>query len=403
MLSVEDLIDRLSCNGKYLFDSPIIRYSVDQSIIDSFSEQISKGLGLTQKQRNHSLNIIRRYYKLLGKELNVNIDSIINPPNFSSPLRIVNNQKTIEIDRVHYDTPKIILSFPYHQVLVDRVRDYKRKQPRFEALMIEWNSTMRGWIFNLNEQNVIFLSELLSEGFTADEDFLNVLSEIRKIEENFSEYIPHLTYSNNTFKLQNTHSSIPAINCKNLIDALVASRRYGINTWDDTVDLMIKSTEVSSPVRDFFKGKFANNSIATIPNAVLEDFSEVLKYNKKTLFVIPGGNELHHLKFIRNLLKQNGYTDSDLSVLFRLEQKTGKDFNEYVKLSNLNNPIDDNIRAFFISKKIPNPLAEKNYHFDLIVYFGITAAHYTLKFYLRDNFNSIKLNLVTDSGNIFNA
>lgn len=402
MLTVEDLIDRLACNGKYLFEKPLVRYYVDQNTVDSFSEQLAQGLGLTYKQKMHSLNIIRRYYKVLKTELNVDIDAIINPPNFSTPTRIISNQKTIKIVHAGFSSSKIVVKFPYEDNIVGSIREYKKGLHRSESLMVEWDTSIRSWVFNFNEPNVLFLSNLLSHGFTADEEFNNALEKINEVLDNHSNYIPHISYENGKFFLKNAHSSIPELEWNNPTEALVTARRYGITSWDDIVDTMVNSEDFSQSVREFFQGKLAKNSFNTV-SSPLSDFTEILKYSGKVLFVIPGGSELEHLIHVCKLLKSIGYSNEEISVLFRLDQKSGKDFNEYVKLSSLNNPIEENIRAFFISKKFPRPLEEKNYNFDLIVYFGINAAHYTLRYYLRESINSIKLELITKTGTLFDA
>lgn len=402
MLTVEDLIDRLACNGKYLFEKPLVRYFVDQNTVDSFSEQLAQGLGLTYKQKMHSLNIIRRYYKVLKDELNVDIDAIINPPNFSTPTRIISNQKTIKIVHAGFSSSKIVVKFPYEDKIVGSIREYKKGLHRSESIMIEWDSSIRCWVFNFNEPNVLFLSKLINHGFIADKEFNDALEKIDEILENHSNYIPHVSYENGKFFLKNVHSSIPNLEWNNPIEALVTARRYGITSWDDTVDSMVTSEDFSNPMREFFQGKLAKNSFNTL-SVPLADFSEILKYSGKVLFVIPGGSELEHLTSVCNLLKSIGYSNEEISVLFRLDQKFGKDFNNYVKLASLNNPIDENVRAFFISKKFPRPLEEKNYNFDLVVYFGINAAHYTLRCYLRESINSIKLELITKTGNLFDA
>ena len=68
-----------------------------------------------------------------------------------------------------------------------------------------------------------------------------------------------------------------------------------------------------------------------------------------------------------------------MTVLFRLDNDKGKDFNEFVKMFQLNNPLDEKIKIVFLSGKIPKTLINYNREIDVIINLGDEAAHYTQK------------------------
>ena len=58
----------------------------------------------------------------------------------------------------------------------------------------------------------------------------------------------------------------------------------------------------------------------------------------------------------------NIFFNEDISVLFRVDNDTGRTFNEYIKTNKLNNPIDSNTKVVYINtNKFPKPLLKSNW------------------------------------------
>ena len=102
---------------------------------------------------------------------------------------------------------------------------------------------------------------------------------------------------------------------------------------------------------------------------------------------------LEHLTYAHDYLKSIGYTNEQMTVLFRLDSSFGKMCNSYIKENKLNSPISNKIKFTFISGKIPKPLIESGKNFDAVIHFGTNSAHYTLKNYIKHHNNVISMNI----------
>lgn len=381
---IEDLLERLACSGNY-FAKPYIPVSLfDKDIIKSLAEQIMSGKSFTQKQRNLVLKIIKKYSKTLSNDLSIDVIELVNNPNFRMPLRTVVENRSIIIEKDSNNITKIFVRFPYDNSIVESIKDYRHRLPRLESTQIYWNSTVRAWEFGFSECNIQFLSGLLLKQFTADETFLEIYKEIQQVEQNIERYVPMVVSDNNIFKFKNTFNTVPEYQSDNLIDILIKARRHGIEYWDDTVNDLLKSGNYSENVITFFE-----NTLELNKNSSLLDITDLIKYSDNVLFIIPGGNELKTVSNTHSLLKKQGATNKDISILFRLDNALGKKFNEYVKDNSLNEPITDQTKYFFISGKVPKPLLESNRYFDLVVQFGVSNVHYSLKNFVKTHHNVI--------------
>jgi hypothetical protein len=85
------------------------------------------------------------------------------------------------------------------------------------------------------------------------------------------------------------------------------------------------------------------------------------------------------------MLNDLGYTNDQLAVLFRLDSSAGYLCNEYVKNHNLNNLINEKIKIFFISGKVPKPLVSSLPSIDAIINLGSNSAHYTQRNLLKQH------------------
>ena len=113
------------------------------------------------------------------------------------------------------------------------------------------------------------------------------------------------------------------------------------------------------------------------------------KHLTPLLVVIPGGNELEKLKLSFNFLKDNGFKNEEMSVMFRLPTLDGKGFNDFVKDHSLNSPIGENTKAVFVSSKLPKPVLKSKIKFHGIINLGFENVHYTMRDFLKNHENLI--------------
>jgi len=78
-----------------------------------------------------------------------------------------------------------------------------------------------------------------------------------------------------------------------------------------------------------------------------------------------------------------------MSVMFRLPAETGKNFNDFVKNNQLNNPITDKTKIVFISSKLPKPVIKSKVKFNCVINLGLGGVHYTIKNFTENHENLI--------------
>lgn len=387
---IEDLMDRLACNGSYIFDSSLPIAQSDYEVISSMSDQIQRGNAYTEKQRALALKLVDKYGGYLTLALGMNVIMILQNPQFRNPVRVLSADKLISFKEDQNNNRTISVRFPYNTELVERIKKHKSGLPIFDADLIRWNSESRDWEFPLSELNVMFLASFISAGFTIDEELLHFYTQIQEIEMHIEDYVPMVVFENNRFSFRNVIGTIPQPISNNVIEVLLLARQYGITCWDDAIDEALHSIEPS--IYSFLKNA-TNHPEIQPQDTYLDTIKDILTFSENVLFVIPGGSELEHLTYAHEYLKSIGYTNEQMTVMFRLDSSFGQMCNSYIKENKLNSPISGKIKFIFISGKIPKPLIESGKNFDAVIHFGTNSAHYTLKNYIKHHNNVISMNI----------
>lgn len=389
---IEDLIDRLAVNGRYLFSTPLQVLTDDYNVLYSLSSQVERGHGLTERQRKLALRLVAKYSNELAKEFEVH--TLLGAPEFRLPVRVLSSSKNVTIKNIN-DTEVIAIQFPYDEYLVNHIK--KHGNGSNGTVIIEkgypsWDYDQRAWILQLSEANISFVGTLIDETFEIDDQFHSYLTQVREIEENVENYIPMVAYRDEKFVFLNTSDRIPQPTGYDLIKIMLEAKKYGITCWDDAIDIAVK--ELNQTIH-----KFLSSGVGKTPllNAPMSDIKDLIDFSDNVLFVIPGGSELEHLTYSHQFLKSIGYQNEEMTVLFRLDSSFGLMCNSYIKDHQLNSPISEQTKFTFISGKLPKPLIESGKEFDLVVHFGTNSAHYTLKQFIKQHHNVISMSLLNNA------
>ena len=144
-----------------------------------------------------------------------------------------------------------------------------------------------------------------------------------------------------------------------------------------------KIVSVSNPLEEYFQKNYDSTIFYYSSNSI-GPFIYII--SKK-------GNKLFNYKYHNTTFEDIGISNKNMSVLFRLSNETGKDFNDFVKNHQLNNTICADTQAVFVSGKLPKPLLESGIKFNSIVNVGFNNAHYTLKEYAKQHQNVVYFEL----------
>ena len=389
---IEDILNELVGFNSWKHGQATFLGQYEQELLISFFEQTQRNLGFTEKQCTSIFKILQHDKQRISVFIHKDIGPFLDNPQFRLPKRLLSNEKSIKVVSKN-DREKVIkLKFPYDETLINTIKDFKKKQSLSRQLAlglyvhssIDWNSETRTWDFAFHEDNIMWINQVVvSRGFEVDEEFSEYVKQIEKITESVEDFVPIVTFDGQ-FAFKNVHKNIPQPSTDQLLDVLIQAKRYAINTWDESIDIALKNSDLNPVTKAFIK----HPDLSFTVNNKQFGFGDLTELSLKLgtlLFVIPGGSELEALRASHMFLKNAGVSNEEITVLFRLDSSAGKLCNEYVKENNLNNPISDKIRFIFISIKVPKPLMASKKKIDAIINLGSNSAHYTVKNLLKQH------------------
>jgi hypothetical protein len=392
-LYIEDLICRLGNTVSYLFSNPISLWAMDEKVVHSLAANPSAGRGFTEKQRSLVLRLCKKYQGQLTADLGIAVTVALDTPEFKFNLV----EPTLQEKSIKIEGKEILVKFPFSEEIVEKIRKFKSE---VKVKTVEWNGDSKAWKFALEENNVLWITQnILNDSFAVDPEFLEFSGQISEILENMENYVPTVAYENNQYLFKNVYRTVPQPTSNDLIETLLLAKHYGISTWDETVENLIKNANFSPVLTSFLEESISNKPEFDVNENSIDQFTELFKHNVPALIIIPGYGEFFTLKTWTTWLKSQGFNEKDISVLFRLSSDTGGMFNELVKQNNLNNPIDKNTKIVFVSQKIPKPLIKSGIEFKLIVNLGsLSGVHYSVSTYLDGRADVIRYTDKTKSG-----
>lgn len=377
-MNIEDLIFYLSGSA-----IPLNRW--DSQVVQSFVDQSCRGTGFTEKQANLAIRILKKHLSDLSVLLRTDVQPFIDEPVFRYPIRQINNQKRMFVTKDDRNVDIIQVEFPFNEAYVSEIR-----KQRGDTEIVQWDKDRRAWFFGISESNIQFLMNFANkENFVIDETLRNYKNQIEEITENIEKYVPMLTLEENSLKFKNVSTFVPELRSTDILGAIFEARKYGILTWDNNIEEYLDRSHVNSLTMKFLSSDPGTHFVVNSAECSINQLSEIIKLLGPTLVVIPGGSELEKLKFSVEFFKTLDYVPSEMSVMFRKPNLSDKIFNDFVKNSELNNPIDEKTKVVFVSGKLPKPIIKSGLKFNSILNLGHDNVHYTLRDFLRKHENLI--------------
>lgn len=374
---IEDLINHLS-----VFSANVNSY--DKTIINSFKDQIGLNIGMTEKQSQLAIKLIKRYKSDLEDFAGSAVQGIIDSPQFKLAIRQSVSNRTIKIITDNNRQKFIEAKFPYDENALAKIRNFKSS-----SKTRRWDRESSAWIFDLSEEHIKFLIELFDQNqFEYDEEFQNYVEQYNLIISNIEKYAPML---GGDLIIKNAPKHMPKIKGTDIIGSVFQARRMGVTLWDDSVDQYLKSNQTNPVIQKFlYKDVTQEIELGGDPKD-LQCLELIIKHLGPTIFVIPGGSELEKINLSYDILRGMGLEDKNISVLFRLSNETGRNFNEFVKNHQLNNPISEETSVVFVSNKLPKTIKKSGIKFNSVINMGYNSAHYTLREFIKDHQNLVTL------------
>lgn len=390
MMYIEDLISASRTKNP-------IKYNMwDNKIIESFNDQISLGVGFTEKQSALAVKILKKYAPKLSLSLGTDISNYLEKPTYKLPIRETNTSKKMSVmDHVLYGRV-ISVIFPYNETYVTKIKEYKTSTD-----YRTWSKDLKSWIFSLTESNLKFLMDFaLEENFEINDELTELFSQAKEIISNMEHHIPMLVIEDKKPKFVNFDKNVPPLTSTEILPALFEARRRGVDTWDNTISNFIDSDEVDVITREFLKSEPGEKFSIDSEIYQFSSLETIIKFMGPCLFVIPGGSELEHLTRAYEFLSSIGIENHQMSVMFRLPTDTHLNFNNFVKNHGLNSPIKDHTQIVFISSKLPKPVLKSKIKFHAIINLGFDNVHYTMRDFVKSHENVIFYSNQKDKRNL---
>lgn len=323
----------------------------DIGILTSIAKQTSSNIGLTDRQ----LELVKLKLDLYKSQ----IPDYIPPTTLRIPLR--------EIDRRHFvtietkdDNHYIVIRFPFKKKLIDLVEGIRRLYPDFHI------KDKQKHYFLLTEKSVYNVVSLAKRfpAFEIDNILLEWHKELDNINANKEKYVPTVK-NNKIFNVRDNCKEALINHCGKENTLLFYDRRnlFGIKNFDQE-ELDRQYNSVSVLTQKIIRRNTNDISISKKEwslNHLAHSINELHRY--PLLVIINNKFALDQLSIIHKTF--NGFIENkECSVLFRLDNidSVGKNFNEYIRDYNLNNPVDSTTKIVYTSKeKLPKPLLESKW------------------------------------------
>jgi hypothetical protein len=378
-MNIEDLITALA------FTPQVKLNNWDSQMVYSFSDQIGRGNGFTEKQAGVAVRILRRHSTLLSSLIKQDVEKFLENPIYKYPFRKLNNLKMISVIEDSVFGRAIKLEFPYNEELVKNIRKH-----RDDFASAAWNPEKKAWIFALTEGAVHFLAELIrTDEFSCDEEFQNYVDQQNVVCDHMDEFVPMLALDQEKPVFLNISKNVPDLQSTEILAAVFEARRRGIFTWSEEITDHLNSLGLDENVKKFLQTEANDDLHINCEKTPISSISAIVEHMSPCLFVIPGGSEFEKLTQAYEFLQTQGIANESISVMFRLDSKIDEKFNIFVKENKLNSPITENTKIVFISSKLPKPVLKSNIKFNAVINMGFGGVHYSIREYVGNHENLI--------------
>jgi len=161
---------------------------------------------------------------------------------------------------------------------------------------------------------------------------------------------------------------------------------YGLDYFDPNVLDSIKQFTPLS--QNIIKRKNPNVFVSKNKWTLDNVFYSIKELNRFPILIVLGNDAYDELVTCNNITR-NFVDRNKISVMFRLDNKDNKNFNDYIKKNGLNNSVAKDTEIVYISsnKKYPKPLMSSDWRFKSCLY-------------LQSQYNSHKIDSITNESDL---
>lgn len=365
--------------------NPFQMNKFDLNILTSFGNQLYLQKSLTEKQADLAIKILKKQIHKFNSIYGQDILPFLENPQFKFQTRVLNQEKSCRIVKKSPNEKIIVMKFPFSNEIIKKIRENRQGLNH-----CVWDADEKHWELGFDERSLKFLSEIYEKfQFTLDDELADYIKNIKECIYEIEKYVPVITFENSKIQLKNIPNFVPDFTQNTVLQTVIEGRKLGINTWDDTIDEILKAQGDC----DFFY-KFISNDPGKPLTCFAYDYEKTSILNTisrftPTLILVPSLNQLAVTKELVEILMSKGISANEITVLFRLPTETGLEFNNFVKDYNLNNPLNEHTKVVFVNVKIPKTILKSKIKFHSILNYNCLQAHYTVKLFVDSHENVI--------------
>tara|TARA_B100001287_G_scaffold147237_1_gene123960 strand:- start:146 stop:1441 length:1296 start_codon:yes stop_codon:yes gene_type:complete len=354
----------------------------DCTILYSIARQVFRGKAFTDRQLDVVCLKLDYYSKQFTDIGYTNLQEILAMRTTRIPLRTVDRSQWIKIvdepkrNTPHFATSRmgkkakekdlakdshIAIRFPFSKKIIMLIE--KLAHANRQGYYHEKGSHIH--YFKITENSVYDIVETFkNKNYEIDQRILEYAEQVKIIKDKPEKYIPGVY----NFKLLNTTKTLQdkikehlgELTQNNVHLYKDRSLLYGLDHFDDIHSYVNQTSVLTQRIIKRTEPSIFISKNEWSFDAVVSSLTELKRF--PLLIVIPEKYPLDYISTTYQSLK--GFVDkTKISTMFRLDNKTDKEFNEYLKDNKLNNPLAKDTKVVYISssKKFPKPLFESDW------------------------------------------
>lgn len=349
----------------------------DYNLINSFSRQLARRIGFTDRQYELAKTKIDYYADQLS-----GIDIEAAKSILELPLREIDRARWIDIqqDEETGQFMNVLIRFTFSKKLIDNIDKLKKDIGNDAWAYDKENKTH---IVKYSERN---LYDVVNAFEGKNFELTPVVQELYEKLDAYSpdDYIPGVY----DYTIKNmSPSGIDYITkelgkpCEdNLVLYRDRSLRYGLEYFDDVLSNCLAQT---NPLVGSIANRKSKSVILNKESANIEDVILALEELKRlpVVVVLPAAEAHDVLVMLHDRIK-NVISSQDISTLFRKENNTpeGAYLNEYIRKENINNTLANNTKIVYtLDSKVPKPLIKSEIDPMTVLVYSLGSSPYSVR------------------------
>ena len=360
---LEMLVGLVNVPGSTYKEKHFKLYPENSKVLYSIGTQVFRGKALTEKQHHLVKKLLTEWY--VDQFQAVNIDVFDHLDKLREAYREVDKSHWVKVLTKDNNT-YIGIRFPFSNSVIDHINDLKKTTDTDYF----YDRHVHYFVWNeINVFKVMNVANKFKEKFDIEPQVQDYYNQVIEFDMSKDTIIPGVR--------SNEFVNIPAelqtylenkYNVKDDIVSIWDKRRlYGLHSFEN-----IDISDYSPLSQKILNRKNSSVVIRSEVWNIEQVLNSLYEIDRLPIIIAldPDVGATDHLTIIYNAVK--GFIDTkNISVMFRLDNKTNGEFNQFIRDKGLNNSIDDNTQIVIVNrKKITKPIIKSNWQPVCMLTFG---------------------------------